>query len=203
MKATGSTDKALVRRLLAGEERAFDELFEIQVPRLYRIALARLDHDPDLAEEMVQRTLTRAVPKLASFRGEASLLTWLTTFCYREISAYFRKEKRGLRAVPLSEESPEVTAALEALETAEGPEHDALRADVKRLVQATLDRLPPRYAQALEWKYLEDVSVKEIAERLKVGPIAAQSLLARARDAFREAFVGVGGVAGIGEMGRV
>ena len=55
-----------------------------------------------------------------------------------------------------------------------------------------LDYLPSRYSQALEWKYCEGLSVNEIAERLEVGAKAAESVLSRARVAFREAFATLG-----------
>ena len=60
-------------------------------------------------------------------------------------------------------------------------------AETRQLVQSVLDRLPSRYGDVLEWKYIEGRSVEEIGELLGVGQIAAQSLLARARTAFREA----------------
>ena len=51
-----------------------------------------------------------------------------------------------------------------------------------------LDGLPARYGDALEWKYVEGLPVVEIAARLAVSPKAAESLLTRAREAFRDAF---------------
>ena len=56
------------------------------------------------------------------------------------------------------------------------------------MVQLALDYLPENYSSVLEWKYLEGLSVKEIAARLGVGRLAAQSTLARARTAFRTCF---------------
>lgn len=50
-----------------------------------------------------------------------------------------------------------------------------------------LDRLPARYGDVLEWKYIDGRSVEEIGQRLGIGHTAAQSVLARARTAFREA----------------
>jgi RNA polymerase sigma-70 factor (ECF subfamily) len=57
----------------------------------------------------------------------------------------------------------------------------------------TLDCLPPWYGDALEWKYIHGLSVKEIAERLNLGSKAAESLLTRARKAFREGFAALTG----------
>jgi RNA polymerase sigma-70 factor, ECF subfamily len=51
-----------------------------------------------------------------------------------------------------------------------------------------LDYLPAPYGDILEWKYLHDLSTSEIARRLGRSPKAAESLMTRARDAFREAF---------------
>ena len=56
-----------------------------------------------------------------------------------------------------------------------------------------LDRLPGRYGDALEWKYIEGHSVEEIGQRLGIGHTAAQSLLARARVAFRDGLEAVFG----------
>jgi RNA polymerase sigma-70 factor (ECF subfamily) len=90
-------------------------------------------------------------------------------------------------------------AAIESIEAPE--EYDLVKAhgkaEVGRLVQAVLDRLPSRYGDALEWKYVEGRSVEEIGERLGIGHAAAQSLLARARLAFRDALESVFGSAAV------
>jgi hypothetical protein len=86
--------------------------------------------------------------------------------------------------IDLSDDLPEIRAALESL----GAEATVRRREVARIVQLVLDRLPNRYGDALEWKYIDGFSVAEIAERLALAPKAAESLLTRARTAFRDAF---------------
>ena len=183
-------DRLLVRRMLAGDERAFDAFFDGHFPGIYRFAIARLNHDADAAEEVAQATLCKAISRLETYRGEAALFTWLCTFCRHEISAFHERTRRQPATVDLAEENAEVTAALESLWVlaGEGPEESLRREEVARLVHVTLDRLPPRYANALEWKYVDDVSVKEIALRLGLTPKAAESMLTRAREAFRDGF---------------
>ena len=68
---------------------------------------------------------------------------------------------------------------------------DERRAPLEQVVQLTLDYLPDRYGKALELKYLEGLTVEEIAEQLGDGVVAVQSLLARARAAFRKGFAEV------------
>jgi RNA polymerase sigma-70 factor, ECF subfamily len=182
-------DLALVRRMLAGDEDAFDEFFDAHFAPLYRFALARMGHEKDGAEDVVQATLARAVTKLATFRGEAQLFTWLCTFCRHEISAYYARARRAPPTTTLVEDSPEVRAALDSLaRSVTGPESLVHREEIARLVHVALDLLPARYGDALEWKYVEGLSVVEIAARLTLSPKAAESLLTRAREAFRDAF---------------
>lgn len=185
---TEHADRFLVARLLRGDEEAFTEFFDRSFGPLYRFALPRVG-DEDAAEEVVQTTLCRAVRKLAGYRGEAALLTWLTTICRREISTYLEQRKKVPPMTDLSDDLPEIRAALESLGAeALSTESNVQRREVARIVQLVLDRLPGRYGDALEWKYIDGFSVAEIAERLTLAPKAAESLLTRARAAFRDAF---------------
>ena len=184
-------DRFLVARLLRGDEAAFAEFFEANFAPLFRFAMPRVDGDADAAEDVVQTTLCRAVRKLSTYRGEAALLTWLTTICRREIATYFEKRKKVPPMIELTEDIPEVRAALDSLGE---PENALRRKETARLVQVVLDRLPSRYGDALEWKYIEGLSVAEIANRLGLTTKAAESMLTRARDAFRDGFAAANGV---------
>ncbi len=185
-------DRSLAKRILAGDERAFDEFFEGQLPGLYRFALARL-RDPELTRDIVQTSICKAITHLKTYRGEASLTAWLFTICRYEISGHYRKNRRAPSPVELAEDQPEVRAALETAPVAfKGPEESLRRKELAKLVHATLDHLPPKYGRALEWKYVDGLSVKEIAQRLDVGPKAAESLLTRARQAFRDGYSSFG-----------
>jgi RNA polymerase sigma-70 factor (ECF subfamily) len=190
-------DRQLVKRLLAGEERAFGEFFESYFGRLFRFALTRTDQDQEAARDVVQETMIRAIRNLQGYRGEAAFFTWLCQICRSRLAEHYEKSRReAARYVPI-EDDPEVRAALEVLQA--GPDSDpeaaAHQREVARLVQVALDNLPARYASVLEWKYVEGLPVQEIAARLEVGFPAAQSLLQRARAAFREGFETLYGVA--------
>jgi RNA polymerase sigma-70 factor (ECF subfamily) len=172
--------------MLAGDERAFEEFFNAYFPRVYRFALPRLNGDVDATREVVQIALGKAIRKLGSFRGESGLFTWICQICRNEIVNRIRAERR-MRHVVLIDDQPELRAAVEAIEAPD--EFDLVRnygrAEVARLVRVVLDRLPASYGDALEWKYIEGQTVEAIGERLGIGTTAAQSLLARARLAFR------------------
>lgn len=197
MAQTVHVDKALARRILAGDERAFRSMFERFFPRLYRYAMARLG-DEESAREVVQQTFCRAIEKLDSYRGEAALYAWFCRICHNCLVDYCRKTNQDAQRLLRIEDNLEVGAVLEALTAAnlENPESRARQRDLGRLVQAVLDYLPEHYGDVLEWKYVEGLSVKEIAARMETGPKAVESLLTRARNSFREAFSALPGALG-------
>jgi RNA polymerase sigma-70 factor (ECF subfamily) len=185
-------DRQLVRRLLKGDEAAFSEFFGDYFPRLFRFVLRRVRGDEEAARDVVQAALARAIHKLHLYRGEASLFTWLCQIARHELADHGERSRRqGGAGLVAREDDPAVRAALESMpaDAALEPENVRDRDELAELVHAALDYLPRRYAQVLELKYLEDLSVESIAVRLGTSGIAIQSLLARARTAFRDVCV--------------
>lgn len=182
-------DRKLVGRMLAGDSGAFDEFFSGYFARLYRFTVMRVGSDREGARDIVQEALCRAMRSLEGYRGEASLFTWLCQICRSLLAERYERVRRDAERLVAVEDDAAVRAALESLESPDDdPELAARRGDLSRLVQTVLDRLPARYGNALEWKYVEGLSVEAIAKRLEVGTLAAQSLLQRARVAFRDGF---------------
>lgn len=189
-----ASDRQLVERLLAGDEQAFRGFFDEYFDRLYRFALARTRGDADVAEEAAQRALCRAVRRLDGFRGEAALFTWLAQICRNEVADLLEAAARHAGRTVSLDADARVRTAAEAVadERADDPQtqHDQDRAG--RIVREVLDSLPGRYAEVLEWKYLDDLATPQIAARLGTTFEAAQSTLQRARSAFRGALAARG-----------
>jgi len=174
-------ERELVDRLRAGDETAFETFADQYVPALYRFAGRRLDGDRELTRDVVQATMCNVIKNLDSYRAEAPLFTWLCACCRNEIAAHFRRLDRRPREVEIDEAATLAPAS-------GGPEERLLRLETAELVHVTLDRLPPSYAQAVEWRYLHGLAVPEIARRLASSYKATESLLSRARKAFREIY---------------
>ena len=175
----------LVQQLRAGDARAFQAFYADYFPRLYRFVAAR-GGDARWVEEVVQATLVLAVRGLDGFRGDASLFSWLCRIALREaMRARERQQVRDQREVSMDD--GEGIAGL-AMDVASEPDAAHERGAAQAEVHALLDALPPRFGDVLEMKYVEGLSVQEIASRMAVGATAVQSLLARARGAFRAAW---------------
>lgn len=187
---TNVEDKALAKRLAAGDEAAFERFFDENFARLYRFALPRLRNDEEATKEVLQIAMSKAVRNIRKYRGEAALFTWLCSICRNEVSDWLRRQGRYEQKVVLIEDHPEIQAALDSFHApaALNPERQFERQETARMIQLALDRLPKKYGDALEWKYIEGYSVLEIAERLGIGQEAAQSLLARAKRAFADVY---------------
>jgi len=182
-------DRSLAASVAAGDQGAFDVFFREYFPRLFRFTLTRVDNNSELAEEVVQRTMCIIVRKMGTYRGEALLFTWLCQICRNETNAVFRQRKLEMREDIPIEDHPGVQAALEAAAADDTrPDSARRREEIARFVRVTLEHLPAKYARALELKYVQGYSVKEIATSLSVGEKAAESTLSRARVAFKEKF---------------
>jgi RNA polymerase sigma-70 factor (ECF subfamily) len=188
-------DWQLVQRVLAGDEKEFARLFRENYPRLYRFAFSRLGRDADAADEMAQRTLCRAMRKLHLYRAEASLYTWLCRLCRNEIYDHLESLGRQGQRIVSIEDDDSLRTVLESLpaDRASDPASTVRSREITRFVQLVLDFLPARYTDILKLKYVEDLGVEEIAGRLSLTTHAAESLLARARRSFREAWLRVTG----------
>lgn len=183
------SDRQLVARLLAGDSAAFKAYFDANFDRLFRFALALTRGDADRAEEAAQRALVRGTRALASYRGDAALFTWLAQICRNELADVLADAKRrdaGARSIDADDGTRR--QAQDVVDSRPLPDETRDAEDIGRIVREVLDALPPPYGDILEWKYLEDASVDDIAGRLRTTAIAVQSLLARARTTCRVAF---------------
>lgn len=163
---------------------------DVYFPRIYRFALVRLNHDETSAEDIVQQTLTNAARRIVTYRGEASMMTWLAQICRHEIGRYFKQTKTRDKVVILFDDEPLASALFDMLEgdSKDNPLDFSESEELVSMVHLVLDQLPNRHGDVLEWKYIDGLSVKEIAERLCIGTEAVQSQLARAKGTFRRAF---------------
>lgn len=184
-----NSDQALARRVAAGNSEAFDAFFKEYFPRLFRFTLTRTDGDANLAEEVVQRTMCIVVRKMGSYRGEASLFTWLCQICRNELVSVFRQHGVTARNSVPFEDIPEIRAALESISVEPvDPERIHASKQLAQFVRVTLAHLPSNYARVLELKYIRGCSVGEIAAEMQLSVKAAESVLSRARAAFKEGF---------------
>lgn len=181
-------DRKQARELLAGNEDDFKRFFDAYFPRLYRFAIERLSGDHQATQEVVQSTLSRSLLNLDKYRGESALFTWMCSICKNEIYDFQKARAKYEQTIILESELPDGDSASLPQEEnlPDQPEDLYARDQSTRIIHMILDSLPADYGNVIEWKYIEGLSLKQIAERLDLSHSATQSILYRARMAFQK-----------------
>jgi RNA polymerase sigma-70 factor (ECF subfamily) len=180
------SDRELIQRMLNGEESALAAFFDLYAPKLAAFATRRASFPAATIEDIVQTTLVKALRNLSRFRGDSAVYTWLCGICSKEIINSHRAIARRGETVTMSEATEQLEPVLWIRAEELDPASEIETAEHRRAVAHTLNQLPANYARALELKYGDGFSVDDIARTLGVTTIAAQSLLARARLAFKK-----------------
>ena len=182
------------RRLaLAGDASAVRAFADAVLPPLYHFCLYRVGRDRHRCEEVVQETLVRALRELPNYnppRAGNNIFPWLSGLARNEINRALAREKRTVSLDELwARMDAKLLALYERLESEPLADDVLERAETRELVNVTMSQLPPQYREALEAKYLRGASVRDLAALGRTTEKAVESLLGRARKAFRSAFL--------------
>jgi RNA polymerase sigma-70 factor (ECF subfamily) len=181
------------RRALAGDPAAARALTDSALGPLYAFCLYRLGQDRHLCEEVVQETLVRAIEGLDAYdpdRSGGNIFPWLTGLARNEIRRALSRRKPAASLQALWEKIDGELLQVYARLDSEQFEGGLLRREETReMVSATMSQLPPHYRKALEAKYVQGQSVRDIAAATRASEKAVESQLTRAREAFRATFL--------------
>jgi len=170
----------LIEEVLSGKKGAATRFYREYSPRLRRYLTVKLPEEE--VEEILQDTFLSAFDSLSLYRGEASVSTWLISIARHEIADFYRK--RYVREV-VEKTSPLFENMVSEILS---PEFEWEKKKIEKRFFDAYRGLNKQYQDVLSYKYELSMSVKEIAERMKLSFKATESLLFRARGAFREAY---------------
>ena len=177
-----SGDLELAQRAMARDGAAFRTVIKTHNQRLYRIARGVVRNDAE-AEDIVQEAYVRAFPHLESFRGDASLGTWLSRIVINEALGRLRKRRRTV-AMP---ENPQAEIIQFPLNPSDDPERTMAQRQILELVERATDSLPDVYRMVFMARVIEGLSIEETSELLGVRPQTVKTRLHRARALLRKA----------------
>lgn len=159
-------------------EAAFSAWYEDALPRVYGYVFSRCGRDRDLAEDLTQVSFIEAVRVRSSYDGRSDPVTWLCGIARHKLADHFRKlhrdEERGRR-----------------LAAADDRRHPADEADAisdRAAIAGALATLPALQRAVLVFTAMDGLTVRETAALVGRSESATESLLHRARAAFREAY---------------
>jgi RNA polymerase sigma factor (sigma-70 family) len=169
-------DSDLVNGLRQRDPAAFQCLSERYLPSVWRFVYTRVDGDSHLAEDIVSETVL-ALVRAVSDESAAAIENpggWLRSVANHKVQDHYRAVARVRHLI---DEAKQTAEPDEQADPAKRQEKQEKRAEIR----GAMDELSDQHRTALEWKYLDKLSVREIAERWQTTEKSAESILFRAR----------------------
>jgi RNA polymerase sigma-70 factor (ECF subfamily) len=181
-----TSEADLIRSAALGDGVAFEAIMRKHNQLLFRTARSILRNDAE-AEDVVQESYLRAWRALGTYRAESKLSTWLVRITTNE--ALGRLRRKSAQVIPLEaammSSEPETQAALTD-EPERGPEQAVQRSQVRKLMEARIDRLPEVFRIVFVLRAVEEMSVEEVAQALDIPEATVRTRFFRARSLLRE-----------------
>jgi RNA polymerase sigma-70 factor (ECF subfamily) len=178
MTPFGATDQAVSLEALVADPLLFRTWYDDALPRVYRYLLTRCG-DQALAEEVTQEAFVEAIRSRRKFRGRSDPVTWVIAIGRNRLVDHIRHDRRS------------ASRHLRLIDSRRDLESSAWRtSDEREAIDQALATLLPDQRLALTLRYLDQLPVREIAALLHKSESATESVLSRAREAFRLAYEG-------------
>ena len=178
MAPVRSTADAVSLETLVADPVRFRAWYDEALPRVYRYLLTRCG-DQELAEEVTQEAFVEAIRSRRKFRGQSDPVTWVIAIGRNRLVDHIRHDRRG------------AARHLRLIDSRSDLESSAWRtSDEREAIDQALATLLPDQRLALTLRYLDQLPVREIASLLHRSESATESVLSRAREAFRLAYEG-------------
>ncbi len=182
------TDAELVEQVLHGRAQAFRHLMQRSNQRLFRMARGVVDDDSE-AEDVVQESWLHVYSRLDTFRGESSVLTWMTRIVLNE--AYGRLRARrptaDIEQLDLAASGGARVIPFPGRFGTENPAATASRAQIRQLLEHAVASLPAPFRLVFILREIEECSTVETAQTLGIRPETVKTRLHRARKLLRVA----------------
>lgn len=180
----------LIERLIARDERAFNELVQTYGRRVSALVLRMLGNKAE-AEDLTQEVFVQVFKAIGSFRGESKLSTWIyriaVNLC-KNRSKYLRVRHAGeqdeLEAV--AERVPLGEARRANVAVIERPDEAMAGKQVEKIVQDAIQKIDPTFRECLILRDVEELSYEEIEQITGLAAGTVKSRIFRARAQLKE-----------------
>lgn len=185
---TALADPELVKLILQGQREAFRHLMQRHNQRLFRMARGVVNDDAE-AEDVVQQSYLLAYAKLDTYRGESSVLTWMTRIVLNEAYGRLRERKTtvGLEQMDAGQMGTGNVIAFPAKFGSEDPAASAARGQIRQLLERSIAALPEPFRIVFIMRDVEQCTIEETSMALGIRAQTVKTRLHRARRQLRAA----------------
>ena len=175
-------DAELVRRVQAGDTRAFDLLVLKYQHKILHL-IGRYVHDPVSAQDVAQEAFIKAYRGLRNFRGDSAFYTWLYRIAINTAKNFLVTESRRTPDYEVNAEDAEHLNGESGLKEYATPERELLSEEIKAQIFKAMEDLPEDLRSAIVLRELEGMSYEEIAQVMECPIGTVRSRIFRAREA--------------------
>jgi RNA polymerase sigma-70 factor, ECF subfamily len=172
----------LIEKVKNGDEKAVLKFYKMFAFKIRRYLINRLRQKED-ADELLNEVFLDAIDALPFFEERSCIQTWLYKIARNKIADFYRKKK--IKSILLSQIPFLQIVANEISQ----PEFQFEKNKIRDGIEATLRSLPDKYRKILKLRYEEKIPIKQIALIFNLSFKATESLLFRARQSFKLAYV--------------
>lgn len=182
----GLSLEALVQHAQQGQQEAFRHIVQRCNQRLYRVAIAILNHDED-AQDALQNAYIQAYQHLGSFRNEAKFSTWLTRIVINECYQIQRRQKKHVELDCLDDTANGTVIPFpQRAATMKDPLANIAQHELQKLVEECILRLPDNHRTVLMLRDIEQFNTEETANLLGLSTENVKTQLHRARQQLKQ-----------------
>jgi RNA polymerase sigma factor (sigma-70 family) len=172
-------DSDLLKRLREQDPEAVRALTRSYLPSIWRFVYIRVKGDEHLAEDIVSETVVALIRAAGEDTEIGNPAAWMRSVAQNKVMDHFRSTAR------VRELMKNLNHTTDHADLADAAAVQLEREKINE-VREVMDGLTEQHRLVLEWKYLDRLSVREIAERWDTTEKAVESILFRARGAFRD-----------------
>ncbi|MGC5325170.1 RNA polymerase sigma factor SigW [Brevibacillus sp. SYSU BS000544] len=177
-------EKRLVERAKRGERDAFAELIEIYKDKIFQLAYRMVGNRQE-AEDIAQETFLRVYANLHMYDSSYKFSTWIYRIATNLCIDRGRKKKPDFSLDEEADGSTGLDWHSRLSSKEKSPEEKIVTKEVQETVQDALSELAPKYRSIMILRYIEDLSLQEISDVLKLPVTTIKTRIHRGREALR------------------
>ncbi len=180
------SDEEVVSRVLGGEKELYELIMRRHNQRLFKISRAYVK-DGDEAEDVVQEAYIKAYEQLPRFEKRSKFSTWLTRILINQALGHIKRNNRFASIASSPVENDKYNTAREfQTPNRENPAERVMNNELKSILEQAIDELPEKYRSVFVMREIEEMSVAETSECLRISQANVKVRLNRAKEMLKE-----------------
>ena len=179
------SESEIIKRILAGERELYEILLRRNNQKLFRVIRSYIKDDSEV-EDIMQNTYLKAFEKLYQFKHSSAYGTWLIRIGINEVLARLKEKEKVVHLYQRPSEAKQNTILEIPDKNQLNPEKRIIRNEAKQLLENAIDSLDLKYRTVYILREIEEMSINDISECLKISKSNVKVRLHRAKNTLKE-----------------